>query len=275
MKKILSILFALFLSLAFTLPAFAADTDEWKETETWDASGSALTTGTTEIDIASLLADGADLLDPDEEEEVLLKLESVSSRCGYDVAVVTVDSFSGYSVDDAAADRYQEAGYSDGIMLFISMAERDWCLHVHGKAQDVVSEYGDEEIKSAFLSDLSDGDYKEAFLNFAEECDNQFEYYRINGRTIRAPYNKIWILIALGGGLLVAAIVTGNMKSKLKSVHYQTAAADYVVPGTMNLTNASDVFLYTSVTRTPRPKESSSSSRSGGGGSYRSSSGKF
>ena len=73
-------------------------------------------------------------------------------------------------------------------------------------------------------------------------------------------------------GLVLALIITGVMRGKLKSVRSQRAAANYVRQGSMNVTQSYELFLYKTVQRRERPKSSSSGSsgsrESGGGGSF-------
>ena len=74
-------------------------------------------------------------------------------------------------------------------------------------------------------------------------------------------------------GLVVALIVTGIMRGKLKTVRPKYVASDYVRPGSMNVRVRRDLYLYRTVSRRPKPKSSGSggssgSRRSGGGGSF-------
>ena len=78
--------------------------------------------------------------------------------------------------------------------------------------------------------------------------------------------------VALVIGLITALIVTGVMKSRLKSVAPQRDATSYVRQGSMKLTNQRDLYLYREVHRTERPKETDSGS-SGGSSTHTSSSG--
>lgn len=72
-----------------------------------------------------------------------------------------------------------------------------------------------------------------------------------------------YLLIGLAVGLVVALIVTGMWKRQLKSVRPKAAAADYVVPGSLRLTDKRDKFLYSTVTKVKRQQSSSSGSSSG------------
>jgi uncharacterized protein len=84
----------------------------------------------------------------------------------------------------------------------------------------------------------------------------------------------MWILISAGVGLVIALITVGIMKGKLKTVRRQPAAGNYVRKGSMNITESSDLFLYSKVNRTAKPKNNgsgssthtSSSGRTHGGG---------
>lgn len=78
------------------------------------------------------------------------------------------------------------------------------------------------------------------------------------------------VCIVIGAALGIA--VVQGMKAQLKSVRKEKSAANYVRPGSMNLTGKQDLFLYSNVNRVKRETKSSSS---GGGGSstHRSSSG--
>ena len=62
------------------------------------------------------------------------------------------------------------------------------------------------------------------------------------------------ILICLGVGLLVGLITVLIMKGQLRSVRSQSAAGDYMVPGSFRLTQRHDLFLYRTVTRMERPQ---------------------
>ena len=120
------------------------------------------------------------------------------------------------------------------------------------------------DITETITSDLSDGNYADAFNTFVDECE-----YQINGQINGFPFKfGINIIIALVIGLVVALIVTGSMKGKLKSVKKQDAAGSYVKQGSLMLSESRDTFLYSRVTRTEK-QSSSDNNRSSGGGSSR------
>ena len=58
--------------------------------------------------------------------------------------------------------------------------------------------------------------------------------------------------------LIIAAAIMLVKRSKLKSVHFQRAACNYVRPGSMKLTDKRDDFLFANTIRTPRVQNNTS-----------------
>lgn len=63
------------------------------------------------------------------------------------------------------------------------------------------------------------------------------------------------LLICIGIGMLIGLVAVLIMRSQLKSVRPNNAAADYVVRGSFQLRHSRDIFLYRHVHRTPKPKK--------------------
>ena len=63
------------------------------------------------------------------------------------------------------------------------------------------------------------------------------------------------IIVAVVIGIILSFLIPMSiLKGQLKTVRHQAAAADYVRPNSMNLTNKRDIFLYRRVVRTEIPK---------------------
>lgn len=153
-KKILSLLFVLLFCLTAAIPAFAAG------------------------DLLRLV-DNADLLSAGEESALLAKLNEISERQQADIVVVTVDTLDGKTPMDYADDFYDYNGYGfgadkDGVLLLVSMEDRDWWMTTTGYGITAITDAGIEYISEKFLSYLSDGDYADAFTTYAELCDEFF-----------------------------------------------------------------------------------------------------
>ncbi len=260
-KRLFAILLALVLCLCCAIPALAANIDR------------------------SRVSDGAELLDDDEIAQLTSKLDGMSTRLQMDIVVMTSDDLQGYDTATECADElYEYCGYGfgedkDGIMLFISMDDRDWAISTCGKAIDVFTDDDCDYFADEIVPYLADGDYYEAFGYFADLCDEQCTQYDENGgdddgdwiydgddddyRDFTLPSEKlspVWILISIVVGVLLSAMIVSTMVSNLKSVRFQPSASSYVKPGTMSVSDSSDLFLYSTMTRTPRPKHDDDSS---------------
>lgn len=226
------------------------------------------------------MVDEAGLLSGTELADLEAKLTRISDRQGVDIVVVTVDSTEGKTPMAYADDYYDYHGYrADGILLLISMEDSDWWVSTTGYGITAITDAGLEYISDRFVPCLSDGDFAEGFLVFAELCDEFItqaktgEPYDIHNLP-KAPFALLRsLIIALVIGLIAALCVTGSMKSKLKTVRQQARADDYMAKDSLQLTHSRDLFLYTHLDRRAKPKSSSgstthtsSSGRTHGGG---------
>lgn len=226
------------------------------------------------------LVDSAGLLSQTEADTLRTQLEEISNRQDVDIVVVTVTSTDGQDIQYYAADYYDYNGYRpDGILMMLDMGTRSWFVCTTGYGITAVTDAGLRWMQDRFLPYLSSGDYAAAFEQYAKDCDDYITQAR-NGRPVdvylddntdtntgKMPFS--WVrrtVVALLIGFLVALISTGVMRGQLKSVRQKTSAANYVRPNSMDLQGHEDLFLYSNVTRTARPKETSDRSGGGGGG---------
>lgn len=253
-KRLFAIIFALIFCLCTAVPAFAAK--------------------------PPLINDGAELVDESDETALLLKLNEISQRQQMDIVIVTTEDLHGYATATECADElYEYCGFGygenkDGILLLVSMADRDWAISTCGYAIDVFTDDGLDYISDTIVPYLSDGDYAAAFDRFAELCDEYCTQAEngepYDGRNLpREPLSLMWIPISIVIGVVIALIVVACMKAKLKTVRYQAAASSYVKSGSMDVSESSDLFLYMTLSRRARPKDNDS----GGSSTHFSSSG--
>ncbi len=245
-----------------------------------------------------LLVDDADLLTAAEEATLRQQLDEIASRQKLDVVVVTVDDLDGKTAQDFADDYFDDNGYGqgsahDGILLLVSMADRDWHISTCGFGITAVTDYGLDDLSDRFLPSLSRGRYADAFRIFAERCDELVTLARAGtpfdcptraGSGYDSDTDTVYAALSIGErlhylplgtfalgslviGFVIALIAVSVMKGKLKSVRLQAAATDYVRPGSMNLTESQDLFLYTHTTRTARPRDNDHGGSGGGGSS--------
>lgn len=269
-KRILAFVFALVLCLGTSTTILAEGNDGF-------------------ADLYYRVVDMAGLLSDTELSDITATLNELSVRQSFDVIIVTTDDTEGYTSLDYATTVYEqfEYGYgedADGILLLLNMQDRDWQIITHGYGMTVFTNDGIDYIGEKLLPYLSDGQYAVCFSEYAKLCDS-FITQAKNGEPFdssnlpREPFSPIWIPIAIIVGFVIAKVIVGNMKGKLKSVRSQACADSYIKQGSMNITESRDLFLYHTVTRTVKSNNNDSSSSgthtSSSGSTYRAGGGKF
>ena len=210
------------------------------------------------------------LLSDSEEADLMEELAQVSNDYNAQIVVYTIGSMNGGSIDSFVDYLYDSQNYGygtnrDGVLLLVCMDPREYRILSNGYAGVAIDSNAIEDIGDAIVSDLSDGNYADAFHGFADECVYYLDGY-LNGFPFDAGKS---LLISLAIGAVAGVIVAFVLKGQLKTVRKQDRAHAYVKPDSMNITHSNDIFLYRDVTRTK--KESSNSSNSGSrGGSARS-----
>lgn len=86
------------------------------------------------------------------------------------------------------------------------------------------------------------------------------------------------IVISIAIGIAIAFTVGAIMKSQLKTVKRKAQATDYVDKDSLNITNSNEMFIFSRISRTAKPKEgnsgssthqsSSGTTHGGGGGKF-------
>lgn len=267
-KKLLTFAFALLLCFAIAAPCFAD--------------------GARCVDNANLLSDY-------ELQSVIEKLDEVSEKHNVDITVLTTYSTYGKEVAEYADDYYDESDWGqgsarDGIMLMISMEDRDWYISTCGQGINAVTDYGISYIGNEIIYELSEGDYEDAFRHYAEICDEMLTQAengkpydvdnKVEEETEDEPkFNFMGGALSLFMGAITALFPTLGMKNKLKSVNNQVKASNYVKQGSLNLAQKSDSFTYRHVASVPIIRDEghggSSIHMSSGGMSHGGGGGKF
>lgn len=222
-----------------------------------------------------LLVDDSGLLPEGQVAFVEEALREVEAAEGFSPIVVTIDSFGGLSAEDYAANFYDAYGYgTDGILLLVSLEEGQWHILTNGLCAQRISDPEAAELGEQILPKIRDGLYYEAFLDFAQLAAEAMQPDPgVSEQNIQDEYAEeestgkgLVILICMAIGLGIGILVMAYMHSKMKTVSSKDHAADYILSGSLVMTQSRDIFLYSHVTRTPKPK-SNSSGRSHGGGS--------
>lgn len=244
MKKFMTIFLSLTMLLIFcalaALPVFGASTEQ------------------------GYLLDNGDVLTDAEEARLSAKLEKVSRESACDVAVITVRGLMGRDVQRYAHELYDTNGYGqDGILLLISVTDREYAFSINGFAYRELSDRALDRIEDDVVASLSQDHYAAAIDGFADNCGYLLGLAR-EGKSYN-PFPWIIIPISLILGFVIALFSVSAMKRKLTSVRLAPGAASYVRRDSLALRDCRDLFLYSTVTRVPKPKSNSSGGRSSGG----------
>lgn len=244
-RNCLSMLFVVVLCLSLTVGAFAAS--------------------------GANIYDEADLLSTQEETQLAERLSEIGKEFDAQIAVMTV-SFTGGNMDAYIEEKFDSMnmGYGenrDGVLLLVCMNDREYRILSNGYAGEAIGSSQIDAIGDAIVSDLSDGDYADAFITFADNCAYYLNGY-LNGFPFHVGKNLIVaLIIGIAAGIAVALV----LKKQLKSVRQQKQANVYIKSGSMQITTSRDLFLYRQVSRTKKQSSNSSSSgtsRNVGGGKF-------
>jgi uncharacterized membrane protein YgcG len=102
---------------------------------------------------------------------------------------MTVTSTSG-NIDAYIEDKFDSMnmGYGenrDGVLLLVCMESREYRILSNGYAGEAIGMDQIDAISEAIVSNLSDGDYADAFITFADNCAYYLDGY-LNGYPFNA-----------------------------------------------------------------------------------------
>lgn len=230
------------------------------------------------------VVDKAGYLTDDQIDEIAGMLHAVREKYNCDVAIYTEEYMSGRTAEKTADNLYDFTLYGygddcDGIMLYIADDTREYHFTTHGYGETAFNDDGLEYLENIIVPYLSDGDYYTAFTLYAEHTDELLEMARSgNPYTVEEDstmFNATVIACALLIPLLIAKIKTNGKVKKMKTAVANNFASNYMKPGSMNITHSSDIYLYSTVTKTPKPKSTSGGHISSSGEHHGGRGGKF
>lgn len=235
--------------------------------------------------------DDAELIKASDEKELDKKIKNIQ-KDKFDVVILTVKSLDGKSAQDYADDYYDNNDYGldnekSGVLFLVSKGDRKYHISTKGAGIKAFTDYGIGRIKEEIKPYLSDGDYFDACDEFLNITKNFVKAYK-DGTPYDTdnPYNEeidyvILEVIALVIAFVIALISVGIMRLRMNTAKPKGTAMEYIKKGSFKLTSEKDIFMYSTVTKTAKPKDndnsaggstthvsSSGSEHGGGGGSF-------
>lgn len=259
MKRLISLVFVCIMCVSFLTPCFATEF-----------------ANPPIVDLAEYLSDY-------EFNELTEKLEAVRQKYDFEVAIVTEEEMSSYSAMSSADDIYDYLDYGagegdDGILLYICSGTREYWITTHADGERIFNENGIAYLKNNIEPHLADDDYYGAMDEYIDLAD---ELLAMAAKG--APYDEseqdsstrtVIIVCALVIPLIVAWIMMASKLALMKTAVENNCAENYIKQGSKQINVSRDIFLYSHVTRTAKPKNNSSHTSSsgrshgGGGGSF-------
>lgn len=231
------------------------------------------------------VTDAAGLLDENENMKLEKMAETVSQKYGVGVYIVTLEDYQDVYPNDVYKATYTiyhnftmgEGPNRDGIMLLLSMNDRDWAMFCYGsRSEYTFNKYGQQELEKVFLDNFGENDWYGGFEDYIKECSSYLEKAAA-GKPVRASL-LFPGLIVVGLSLLATLVIVSVIWQKMVSVEAKVTANAYVSEP-LQLTEQTDHFTHKTTSKRKIERNSGSSSggsshsESGGGGSGRS--GKF
>ena len=292
-KRLITLLLAVFL-LSLLLPAaFAEDSASAGDAvPTEDAAPSE----ESAAPVFPYVLDQAGLLRDSQRETLEEKAASLSEQHQCSLYVVTVNDHTSFNSDVYEAAKgifqYYDLGWGeerDGVILLLSMNERDYAFAGHGSLGETICGYESSWlIEDEFLDNFRSNDWYGGFEDYLDACDAQLtrlengedigegadiitgpdglDYHDYNNpyaSTQRSILPRVLAVIFIP--LVVALIVCLSFKAQMKTAKEATRADEYLVPHSVNLRIKEDRFTHRTESRTLI--ESNSGTRGGGGGS--------
>lgn len=218
---------------------------------------------------APSVADVPGVLSAGEYEKLSERLNSLRSTYDVDAAFIISDEITGADAQSEADDIYDYNGYGvgenyDGILYFVCETTHEYAFSTCGRAIEIFNDDGLEYIDEAMLPYLKKGDYYQAGMVYADKCAELMGMAE-NGEPYKKKINILYVIAGIILIPLAAAFAFMTRKlSKMNTAVMQPGAANYMKPGSMNMDFSRDIFLYSTVSKREKPKESSTHTSSSG-----------
>lgn len=225
------------------------------------------------------VTDVAALLYDEEWQDLEGKARALEETYGFGVYIITIDDYTDYTygdIFDAAVGIYEEyslgvGAEQDGLLLLLSMEDRDYSLITYGDYGNYAfNDSGREAMTKYFLDDFGEDDWYEGFADYLEWTDvylkaaEEGEPFSEKNPPMTDAGRIGAIAVRFAAILLiplaVAAILVGTMSAKMRTVAAATRANAYM-KGNLKLSEQYDRYTHTTETRQKINNESS-----GGGG---------
>lgn len=228
----------------------------------------------------NFVIDRAEILQSSEVNELEAQCASLSEQYNCGVYIVTVQDFQtdGYYsfIEEYAYDFYMYKDFGigsdkNGIMLILSMADRDFDIMAYGDFGNMAfTDYGKEALEKSFLNEFHYDRWKMGFSKYLKKTAYLLKWaekgksYDVNSLAVRAEALPKAFILALIVSLIIAQIRTKAKQRGLNNIYKASTAGSYLISENVSISSKLDNFIRTTETRTPITPPS----KSGGGSSH-------
>ena len=202
-----------------------------------------------------LIIDDANILTVDEKESIESYLRKSSKQENFDITIATVESVGDVSTYDYARVLYNMFDYGtgtdkDGVILLFCSSNNEWDIYVNGYGKTAFTDAGITYLKDKISTEISDGNYKDAFTEYITLC---VDY--VNKSRNESPYDegnlpkidkKIGYLIAgivsLGIGITLSGLMTATFSRASKKVEFNHDSKSYIKRDGLVISESEDIL---------------------------------
>ena len=248
--------------------------------ETADSAATTANSGTSaQLDYVT---DDAGLLSEGQLVALNNKAREISEKYQCGVYIVTVDDYQKYtsgSVMDCATGIFNQydLGYGDtkdGVMLLLSMADRDYALIAHGDTGNAAfTDYGKDRMEDSFLRYFANNDWSGGFNDYLSTSSRYLEmeangepYDTYGGNGDDGASKAARTGVVLGVPTFISGLVNRMQSRKMKSVRSRTNASTYAAPSGLVLHGQQDRYTHSTESRTRIVTPTNTNRHTGGGG---------
>ena len=186
------------------------------------------------------------------------------------VYFITVDDYTYYgdgSIYEVAKEIYQayDLGWGQersGVLLLLSMAQRDYTLIAYGYGNTAFTDYGKDYLSEQFLDNFAEDDWAGGCRDYLDTCGELLTMAR-SGEPLDVcsrirTWHLVCISLALGFVLALAMCWFWQLRAK-QAVSRGAEAGQYLASDGVQITLREDHYSHTTQTRTKIEKSSGSS----------------
>lgn len=250
----------MFTNMSEDLPAWYPEGARTYELDREGRSYGGLRDNATTVDLdAPRIVDNAGFLAAEQQTTFNDALQDLAKQYGVDLVIFTDAAIRTPKPDQYADDFYYYNDYgTDGICLYLfNTGAYHYGTLYYGKGGQYEKLKIDKELHDRIQAD----EPAEAIGKYIELLTFMLAHGRLPMHTATAVFCVVFGLIA---GLIVASVVLDRMKGAMK-IKSTVVERSYLVDGSFRLFGNSHHYLYSTVSRRAKPKETDSSSGSSGG----------